>query len=201
MISNDPIAKNAVIHSYIYWDGFFTNEELDKIIEYCNETEVTSGLVKDNGDFNKEIVNDKRVSKINFHKPNDKNIWIFNRLNELINIANERYYGFDLVGYEAIQYSTYDSSELGKYDWHIDSLMGSLDYQFGGLHRKLSMTLLLDDNFEGGEFEIKVSDPETIHCPRGRAIFFPSFLLHRVKPVTKGTRRSLVIWVLGPKWK
>ena len=63
------------------------------------------------------------------------------------------------------------------------------------------MTLLLNDDFEGGDFEINLSQPEKIDVRKGRAIFFPSHILHRVTPVTKGTRKSLVIWVEGPRWK
>jgi PKHD-type hydroxylase len=66
------------------------------------------------------------------------------------------------------------------------------------------MTLCLNENYEGGYFQINVgkeSEPLFIQAKKGRAIFFPSFMIHRVTPVTLGTRRSLVVWVLGPKFK
>ena len=73
--------------------------------------------------------------------------------------------------------------------------------------RKLSITMLLNEpgiDFEGGGFEInngRESESLKVETKRGRIIAFPSFMIHRVAPVTKGTRKSLVVWVLGPKFK
>ena len=69
--------------------------------------------------------------------------------------------------------------------------------------RKISMTLLLSDekDFEGGELQLISEEKETPKLKQGHALFFASFLRHRVKPVTKGTRRSLVMWFGGPSFK
>ena len=73
--------------------------------------------------------------------------------------------------------------------------------------RKISFTILLNDEFEGGEFEIEAGSPantervHTVDLKKGDAILFPSYTWHRVKPVTKGTRHSLVGWVRGPQWR
>jgi len=73
--------------------------------------------------------------------------------------------------------------------------------------RKISFTILLNDEFEGGEFELEAgspANPERIHTvdlKKGDAILFPSYTWHRVQPVTKGTRHSLVGWVRGPQWR
>jgi PKHD-type hydroxylase len=196
-MDNEFISKKTAMHSYVYWDGWFNDEELQEIINLCNRSELEDGKV-----LNKNIHNtDVRNSKINFHKPSDENFWIFNKLNSLIDMVNQKFYEFDLMGYEYFQYSVYDSKNKEHYDWHIDSSVNIVESRNGGFHRKLSLTLLLNDDFEGGEFQINTSQPEKIHCPKGRAILFPSFELHRVKPVTKGIRRSIVVWVLGPKWK
>jgi PKHD-type hydroxylase len=65
--------------------------------------------------------------------------------------------------------------------------------------------MLLSDTseFEGGEFQVKTNNDEaqTLETKQGRAWFFPSYTLHRVAPVTKGIRRSLVLWVGGPAFK
>ena len=63
--------------------------------------------------------------------------------------------------------------------------------------RKISMSLMLNDDYEGGELEIMDTPPQ----PKwgvGQMVFFPSYQYHEVKPVTKGTRYSLVLWFLGP---
>ena len=73
--------------------------------------------------------------------------------------------------------------------------------------RKLSFTLCLNDEFEGGEFDICNPDPretkntiKSFKLKKGDMIVFPSHTWHRVNPVTKGTRKSLVGWALGPQW-
>jgi PKHD-type hydroxylase len=66
--------------------------------------------------------------------------------------------------------------------------------------RKLSLVLLLNDEFEGGDFEL-LWPGNKIPLKKGRVILFPSILMHRVKPVTKGTRKSLVAWMQGPNFK
>ena len=57
------------------------------------------------------------------------------------------------------------------------------------------MSIILNDEYEGGEFEFFAKD--TILSKRGTIIVFPSYMQHRVKPVTKGTRYSLVTWFCG----
>ena len=112
--------------------------------------------------------------------------------------ANNNHFGFEGMQLtEPAQFTHY--LEGGFYDWHMDN-----DVQ--GKHqqpvRKISMTLLLSDpaTFEGGELEI-MSKGRTAKLKQGQAIFFASWLQHRVKPVTKGERKSLVMWFGGPPFK
>ena len=112
--------------------------------------------------------------------------------------ANNNHFGFDGMRLtEVAQFTHY--LEGGFYDWHMDN-----DVQ--GKHqqpvRKISMTLLLSDpsTFEGGELEF-MSKGKTAKLKQGQAIFFASWLQHRVKPVTKGERKSLVMWFGGPPFK
>ena len=80
---------------------------------------------------------------------------------------------------------------------HIDYFSNSDNpriYTFG---------LLLNDDFEGGEFQLNTGNqntPAILPARKGRSLLFPSFMCHRVTPVTKGKRRSLVVWCLGPKF-
>ena len=112
--------------------------------------------------------------------------------------ANGNHFGFDGMQLtEVAQFTHY--LEGGFYDWHMDN-----DVQ--GKHqppvRKISMTLLLSDpsTFEGGELEF-MHKGKTAKLKQGQAIFFASWLQHRVKPVTKGERKSLVMWFGGPSFK
>ena len=102
----------------------------------------------------------------------------------------------------------------GFYKFHRDgrgdhlSTYDKPDKEFLHGHvRKLSMTVLLNDNYEGGEFQFATYNKEEceIHTPEfnktGTIIMFPSDMEHRVAPVTKGIRYSLVVWFLGPSFK
>ncbi len=113
-------------------------------------------------------------------------------------------WNFSLFEFEPFQYTVYDKNDF--YNYHIDSL--SEPYP-NGLIRKLSFTLCLNDSYEGGELEITVPNPKEEDeisvidlkaFKPGTMLVFPSFIWHRVKPVTKGTRKVLVGWVLGNQW-
>jgi len=110
-----------------------------------------------------------------------------------------------LHGLESIQYTEY--KEIGqKYDFHMDIHLAGLPES--GLSRKLSFVLCLTDpsEYKGGEFLICVGsqDPQktlVVEQPKARLFVFPSFMVHSITPITFGCRRSLVGWILGPKFK
>tara|TARA_E500000318_G_scaffold111703_2_gene131317 strand:+ start:389 stop:1108 length:720 start_codon:yes stop_codon:yes gene_type:complete len=148
-----------------------------------------------------------RKSDVAFVYRDEKTAWIFERLNFIIESLNAQFYNFDVNGYEMMQYTVYHDHEKGKYDFHQDTIMGHALPDDMYETRKLSVTFLLSEpgvDFEGGEFQINSGEEknsETIVMKKGDVIVFPSFLIHRVKPVTKGTRKSIVIWVVGPKFR
>ena len=115
-------------------------------------------------------------------------------------VTNNNYFGFDTVQLsEQGQYAEY--SKGGFYNWHMDS---NTEMEAMPTVRKISMTLLLSDpkDFEGGELELFCGDTldsekNKFKLKQGYAVFFASFLLHRVMPVTKGNRKSLVMWFGG----
>ena len=112
--------------------------------------------------------------------------------------ANNNHFGFEGMRLtEVAQFTHYLTG--GFYEWHMDNdVMGKHQPPV----RKISMTLLLSDpsTFEGGELEF-MSKGRTAKLKQGQAIFFSSWLQHRVKPVTKGERYSLVMWFGGPSFK
>jgi PKHD-type hydroxylase len=112
--------------------------------------------------------------------------------------ANNNHFGFEGMRItEPGQFTHYPTG--GFYEWHMDN-------DIAGKHqppvRKISMTLLLspENEFEGGELEF-MSKGKRAKLKQGQAIFFASWLQHRVKPVTKGERKSLVMWFGGPPFK
>ena len=112
--------------------------------------------------------------------------------------ANNNHFGFEGMRLtEPGQFTHYPVG--GFYDWHMDNdVLGKHQPPV----RKISMTLLLSDpsTFEGGELEF-MSKGKTAKLKQGQAIFFASWLQHRVKPVTRGERSSLVMWFGGPSFK
>ena len=124
--------------------------------------------------------------------------WLYDRMQSIFRMVNAQVYQFDLTGFsEQFQYTVYHGSEGGHYDWHIDEGLKKSQ-------RKLSMSLQLSDPsaYEGCELQFHASRQiETAPRDRGTAIVFPSYTLHRVTPITSGTRKSLVVWAAGPKFK
>jgi PKHD-type hydroxylase len=210
-IQNNCNERAKVTYPYVWWDGLFSNDELNAMCQYF-ESQGTMGKGKLNvlDSTGKSVYSSEssvRVSDINFHYPNKDTQWIFDRFNLGISQVNTRYYGYDLNGYDAIQYGEYRSEVSGRYDWHMDIMLGGDRADEHFQTRKLSITFLLNEpgvDFEGGELQFNLDSEKDLtmpECRRGRMIAFPSWALHRVNPVTKGTRKSLVIWVLGPKFK
>ena len=129
---------------------------------------------------------------------------VFMPVLQIIKNINDQFYGFDLMEPEAFQITKYDEKNQGFYRPHMDGVYDSVPPD--GLVRKLSLSIQLTppEYYEGGEFEFP-DDKEKFHVEdskgQGTVIFFPSYINHGVKPVTKGTRYSLVCWVKGPNFK
>lgn len=154
----------------------------------------------------KEKIRTKRDSIVSFFSEQ----WVYNVVYPFIRVANfNAGWNFDWDFSEACQFTEYSKNQF--YDWHCDSWEEPYK-EPENLHRhnkirKLSVSCLLTDpkEYEGGDLEFKARTPEgeeIILVPKeavtkGAVIVFPSFVWHRVKPVTKGIRRSLVMWNLG----
>jgi len=110
-----------------------------------------------------------------------------------------RHWGFNIHNDAEIQYTKYKGEDQGHYDWHTD-----VDW-FSPLrvHRKISLTVQLSnpDEYEGGDFELGGAALPPEYKQRGTVLAFPSYLMHRVLPVTSGVRHSLVTWFEGPQWQ
>jgi PKHD-type hydroxylase len=192
MLHYDPNTTLSTTHGYAFRYNVFNKQELKQIVKYCNS------LPKVIATVNKpELCENHRVSDIAWVKFNNDCKWFYDKLAFNIDSLNQNFYQFDLTGFTDYQFTEYKASKQGKYDWHLDTHLGE-NPQF--LTRKLSATLLLNDNFDGGDFQFH----DLIEQPKmsaGTLIVFPSFLVHRVAPITKGVRNSLVCWCVGPKFK
>ena len=123
---------------------------------------------------------------------------MYSDINNFIQKANLNHFGFgDVRITEQAQFTEYP--EGGFYDWHMDT---DVNMQHEPPVRKISMTLLLNDpsEFEGGDLEL-MAPGKFAELKQGHAIIFASFLNHRVAPVTRGVRQSLVMWFGGKPFK
>ena len=202
-----PKERAGVTYPYVFWDQLFTDEELEKVVEYCETLEKIEGTTVGK-DGKSDTEDTSRKSTIAWARPTDENQWIFDRLLYVADQLNRRFYEFDLNGFETFQYTVYDGEKNQKYDYHMDTVLG-MDKPIEMMEtRKLSLSIILSDpsEYEGGEFYIQSGSPDPeklmkMEQPKGRVLGFPSFMIHGVAPVTKGTRRSIVVWVEGPKFK
>lgn len=126
--------------------------------------------------------------------------WVMDGLIGHVARANRDGFGFDLTEFgESPQVARYDSAREGHFDWHSDIGAGTW-----AAKRKLTIVVQLSDptDYEGGALELR-PDSNIATAPRGRGIatVFPSFVLHRVTPVTRGTRWSLTLWAHGPAFR
>jgi predicted 2-oxoglutarate/Fe(II)-dependent dioxygenase YbiX len=139
-----------------------------------------------------------RRSQVAFLGMLDQYRWLYERIWEAAQEINRLGFGVDISGVEGnVQLARYDSSDQGFYDWHTD---------FAGYRplRKISISIQLSrpEDYDGGELELFFNNrPQSLEKARGALLAFPSFVLHRVAPVTRGTRFSLVAWVLGNRWR
>ena len=202
-----PKERMGVTYPYVFWDGLFTDEELDKVKDYCRGLELATGTTVGK-DGEQDDKNQARKSDIAWANPGDDNMWIFDRLSWVTEKINDRFYEFNLNGFPVFQYTVYDGKKKQKYDYHMDTILGTDKPVDMPETRKLSMSLILSDpkDYEGGEFYIQSGAPEKekllkMEQLKGRVLAFPSFMIHGVAPVTKGKRESVVVWVEGPKFK
>jgi PKHD-type hydroxylase len=202
---------------YYYFKSALTPRFCDELVRYGLDQKESIALTggfenKDNKPLTSEEEKDlkkKRDSNIVWLNDN----WIYNETMPYVHEANKKAgWNFEWSRAENCQFTKYKLNQY--YDWHCDSWDKPYDKpntEDHGKIRKLSMTCQLVDGseYEGGELEFQarnLDDPNSTQLcteimPKGSIVVFPSFVWHRVKPVTSGTRYSLVVWHLGEPFK
>jgi len=192
MIYTEPKWKSLIVETT---SPIFTPEQCQLIINAGRSEPVQNGQV---GGNNGAVVDTKtRTSHISWI-PFNKLPEMYSTLENVMRRTNNNHFGFEGMQItEQAQYTEYPSG--GFYDWHIDSDVVGINEP---PVRKISMTCLLshESEFEGGGLEL-MSDGKIARPKQGQAIFFASYIRHRVIPITKGIRKSLVMWFGGPPFK
>ena len=193
MIIKEPRWKSYVVATT---GPVFTPEQCQLVIN-AGRSEPAQ-LAEVGGGGGKGITDTKtRTSHISWI-PFNKMPEMYDALNQLMLQTNANHFGFENMQLtEPAQYTEYP--EGGFYDWHIDS---DTIMEHEPPVRKISMTLLLspENEFKGGGLEL-MSEGKVARPKQGHAIFFASFIRHRVIPITKGNRKSLVMWFGGTPLK
>jgi PKHD-type hydroxylase len=199
-MSNYIFAPTPMFHreSFATWNNVFSDEELVLLDKMATDRGLGQATVGDNEGENDPTV---RISNVAWIDLREDSRWLYDRLSYVANQLNGQFFQFDLYGFnEDMQYTVYDGEKQGHYTWHLDD--SGKNTQRGP--RKLSLVIQLSDpsEYEGGELQLKVGpDPTVVDKAKGLVAAFPSYTLHRATPVTKGIRKTLVVWITGPAFR
>lgn len=192
-----PMACVNIDSPFVTWENGFTEEEIDEIVAYCDSLELSKSIIDNSSE--EESYSDIRVSKTGWLSNNENSVWIYDKLAFIARSLNAKFYNFDLSGFvEDMQYTVYEGEDSGHYTWHIDMSPHSIS------PRKMTLILQLSDpsDYEGGDIQTLIGPTENnVLKQKGLVVAFPSWAIHRVTPVSKGIRKTLVIWVAGPQFK
>ncbi len=176
----------------VWREGTLAAESCRQIIDYCDR------LAPRPADMTGPQLALARQSTVTWLPLRDESAAVYDFVSQEVQKINEQHFGFDLVGFgEPLQYARYRSGN-DHYDWHIDSGPGASSL------RKLSVIIQLtgETEYEGGDVQFQAAGaPVNLPRARGTLAIFSPFLLHRVTPVTRGERQSLVAWITGPPFR
>lgn len=191
---------------WYYFSSHLSSAEVQYVKDYAKGIPAQQGTVGHGG--GKSIVRKStRNSVVKWIKRDPQIQWLFDRISLSVMRANSECFNFDLpnepyLNYDSLQFTTYSSKGEQHYDWHTDNNWLT---NWPDTHdRKISLVVQMTDpsQYEGGQLELDgLTIPEDKFRNVGDMILFPSFLKHRVTPVTKGTRQSLVTWITGPRFR
>lgn len=187
------------LSNWYYFKNGFSDEEIEEIHRIASLSEFQEAALATT--TTSEYIHEYRKSEIKWLKndlPEADTKWVYQKFAQMCFEANEALWQFEITGMlEELQYGLYQG-DGGHYDWHMDVGPGQAQV------RKISIVLQLSDpeEYEGGVFELFTNkNVKQLPKSKGAVTLFPSYCMHRVTPVTKGERRSLVLWVSGPSFK
>jgi len=176
----------------------FTPKQCQMIIEAGrSEPKQDAQVGNSKGIKGGELNTETRTSHISWI-PFSKMNYMYKDIEKIMKTTNGNHFGFDgMTLTEPAQYTEYPQG--GFYEWHVDN---DVNFKYEPPVRKISMTLLLSpqSEFEGGDLEL-MKEGKVAKLKQGHAIFFASFIRHRVVPITRGKRKSLVMWFGGTPFK
>ena len=190
-----PIDQLPYYQNWAFREKFFAPEECDKVLAVLNAVPLQDVILrKDESAAPGAELRKSRVAVVPWIKEAE---WIFQRIAAAVLECNKSLYNFQLTGLlENLQLDQYPTG--GFFDWHQDFALRDASI------RKLSVVVQLTDGsqYEGGDLEFFAGrGPHKAIRSRGTLLMFPSFVTHRIAPVTAGTRHALVGWISGPPFR
>ena len=194
-----PFTKTNLTDIYII-EECFTPNELTKLFQDISK--IPYEKAESSEELNIDFIS-PRKSQIKWIYQTPEWYWLYQKINYFIINANKNTWDFNLSYFiDNIQYTEYSSTYQGHYDWHLD-----IGEDVASL-RKISITIQLSNplEYEGGNLEFFTGgnydkNITSFNKNTNTAILFPSYLLHRITPITKGIRKSLVVWVGGTQFR
>ena len=187
-----PLLPNFA--EFVSFEAAFSPQEVDNILALWKEEQAKAAAVDGgNAGYDDEL----RKSSVQFLEPGPETRWLYQRIADVAFQCNSQMYGFELRGFmQPLQLTRYGVEDF--FEWHMDFHAGPIS------HRKLSVTVQLSepDSYEGGNLQFMINHKH-VDAPRARGsvVVFPSFIHHRVTPITRGVRQSIVGWISGAPFR
>jgi PKHD-type hydroxylase len=179
----------------VTWRGQFEDRALDKLERYCDDLALESARLNSG-------VNDIRVTQVAWVHRMAETEALYRQMEAIVLRLNRDLFHFDLSGLTTMQYAVYREGDRSYFDWHND-YGRARDYP-GQEPRKITLSLQLSDGdtYDGCNLEIRAAHPlDVAPRDRGALIAFRATALHRVTPITRGSRKCLVAWAAGPEFR
>lgn len=181
----------------LVWNGLFSEAELNLLERYCDGLALESAQVLGDG------YNSIRTTKVAWvERESEATGPLYLKMEEIVLRLNAEHFRSDLSGLTTLQYAVYRETEAGYFDWHIDYGRDSRDP--AQEPRKLTLSLQLSDgaSYDGCDLEVRAAHVvDVAPRQRGALVAFRANALHRVTPITRGIRKSLVAWAAGPEYR
>ena len=180
----------------VTWHGLFTPAQLDHLERHCDSLPLEAAQLTGSGSGS------IRATQVAWVYRNAQTEDLYLRMEAIVLRLNTDLFHFDLTGLTTMQYAVYRHEDAGYFDWHND--YGRYRGDPGQEPRKITMSLQISDgaSYDGCDLEVRMAHPVDVAArERGTLMAFRASALHRVTPITRGVRKSLVVWAAGPEFR
>ncbi|MBA2589522.1 MAG: 2OG-Fe(II) oxygenase [Alphaproteobacteria bacterium] len=179
------------------WHGLFSEAELNLLERYCDGLALEPAQVLGDG-YNS--IRTTRVAWVERESEVAESLYL--KMEEIVLRLNAEHFRSDLSCLTTLQYALYSDSESGYFDWHIDYGRDSRDPAQEPRKLTISLQLSNETSYDGCDLEVRAAHLiDVAPRQRGALVAFRAYALHRVTPITRGIRKSLVAWAAGPEYR